>query len=88
MSAPSTVDIRCPIGPRKLLAKMLVNNEKPIVTSDNLLELACQDCRRNLRQEGQDNIRLVVHRFNIIGELVMTEILRVEISGAEHPSEG
>jgi hypothetical protein len=88
MSVASEVDLRCPLGPRKLLAKVKLTGDRPIVNSDNLLEMACQDCRRRLRSEGQLNIRLVLHRFDIIGQLIETEIVRSAISGAEHLSEG
>lgn len=88
MTAPSEISLRCPLGPRKLLAKLRVSGEQPEVTSGNLLEMACQDCRRRLRSEGHSDIKLILHRFDILGELVETEILRVAISGAEHPSEG
>lgn len=81
MTVNSMVDLRCPIGPRKLLAKLCLAGHQPLISSDNLLELNCQDCRRKLRLEGQKDIKFVLHRFNIIGELVETEILRDEVSG-------
>lgn len=90
------LDLRCPEGPRKLLAKLRVDGKPPVITSNNLLELACQDCRRKFRAEGETDISLILHRFDILGNLVetaivrqvKTEIVRSEISGAEYPSEG
>lgn len=70
-SGPLEVELRCPTGPRKLFAKLRLQGAQPIVTSDNLVELACQDCRRRLRSEGRD-VALVLHRFNIIGDLIET----------------
>lgn len=65
------VELRCPTGPRKLFAKLRMSGEQPSVTSGNLVEMACQDCRRRLRSEGRD-VSLVLHRFNIVGELIET----------------
>ena len=84
----SNVDLRCPLGPRKLLAKLRVADIQPTITSDNLLELCCPDCRRRLRSDGHSDIKFVLHRFNIVGELVETEIVRGHISASEYPSEG
>jgi hypothetical protein len=65
------VELRCPTGPRKLFAKLRLEGAQPVITSDNLIELACQDCRRTLRKEGQD-VALVLHRYDIIGNLIET----------------
>lgn len=65
------VELRCPTGPRKLFAKLRLAGEQPQVVSGNLVEMACQDCRRRLRNDGVD-VSLVLHRFNIAGELIET----------------
>ncbi len=66
------LDIRCPVGPRRLLMRVLASGETPHVDrDDNLLELACADCRRIMRKEGTE-VNLVLHRFNILGELIET----------------
>jgi hypothetical protein len=75
------VELRCPTGPRKLFAKLRMTGEQPVVTSDNLVEMACQDCRRRLRSEGRD-IALVLHRFNIVGDLIETVAVDREIDTA------
>lgn len=82
------VELRCPVGPRKLFAKLMVRGEQPTVNSDNLLELSCQDCRKRLRQSGDEDVSFVLHRYDIIGQLVETEIVRVETIGVEYPPEG
>ena len=69
------VELRCPTGPRKLFAKLRMSGILAPVTEDNLIELSCQDCRRRLRGEG-DVVKLVLHRFNIAGNLIETEIVR------------
>lgn len=63
------VEIRCPVGPKRLLSKLLLTGDKPHITSDNLLEFACGDCRRRLKLEGI-NVSLVLHRYSLDGQLV------------------
>lgn len=63
------VDLRCPVGPKALLAKVIQSGEKESYDSWNLLELACRDCARTLRKTDS-HVKRVVHRFNIMGELV------------------
>lgn len=69
----TTVEIRCPVGPQRLLSKLRLSGEEPHYTDDNLIEFACADCRRILRQKGQP-ASLVLHRFNFLGEHVEDEI--------------
>lgn len=68
------VELRCPTGPRKLFAKLRLAGEQPSVTSDNLIELSCQDCRRRMRTEGRI-VSLVLHRYDIVGNLIETVII-------------
>jgi hypothetical protein len=68
------VELRCPTGPRKLFAKLRLAGVQPAVTSDNLVELACQDCRRRMRSEGRD-VQLVLHRYDIVGALIETVVV-------------
>ena len=75
-------DIRCPSGPKKLLAKMQQPTEENLEESkrvvNNLLELSCRDCTRDARREaverGQEPPLRVLHRFNLVGELVETVV--------------
>jgi hypothetical protein len=71
------VELRCPTGPRKLFAKLRLAGLQPSVTTDNLIEMACQDCRRRFRTEGRD-VQLVLHRYNIIGDLIETVVVNRE----------
>ncbi len=81
------VELRCPVGPRKLFAKLRLSGRSPEVTSDNLIELPCQYCRRELARAGRE-ASLVLHRFNIIGELVETETIpRDPNSSGQKPPE-
>lgn len=63
------VEIRCPVGPRRLLSKLLLSGDKPHITNDNLLEFACSDCRRALKLEGV-YVDIVLHRYSLDGQLV------------------
>lgn len=73
---PST-ELRCPFGPRKLLAKIRLRGDGTVrVTEGNLLELSCRDCthraRRRAFQEGTPEPTRVLHRFDVAGQLVET----------------
>lgn len=63
------IDLRCPVGPRALLGKVVANGGRAFVTGDNLLELACRDCTRLARRKNPA-IAHVVHRFDVLGALV------------------
>jgi hypothetical protein len=63
------IDLRCPVGAKALLGKVVENGESAFVTSDNLLELACRDCTRAARRVNP-KVMHVVHRFNVLGQLV------------------
>ena len=64
------VDIRCPVGPKRLLARMRSDGTPPNFDPDaNVVEFSCSDCARTLRKAGKD-VGRVLHRYNFIGELV------------------
>jgi hypothetical protein len=44
------------------------------VDGANLIEVACRDCAKERRQAGED-VRQVLHRYNVLGQLVATEIV-------------
>lgn len=79
--AVEEVEIRCPVPqplpgggckPGKLLMKLLVAGESPsFVHPDNLIELACEDCRKQLRRRGV-NVKRVLHRYDLAGSLIET----------------
>lgn len=66
------IEIRCPVGPRRLLFKMRLSGEQPHV-SDNLIELSCDDCKRTERKKNPTVIR-VLHRFDLAGNLIESEV--------------
>lgn len=67
------VDLRCPVGPRQLLGKVLRESGRVPVDSSNLMELACRDCARTLRR-SDPTVARVVHRYDLLGNLVESEI--------------
>lgn len=67
---PLQTELRCPVGPRRLLAIYRSAGRRPTYT-DGQIEFACTDCARSLRRSGQDVAR-VLHRFNVLGECVQT----------------
>lgn len=68
-----TVELRCPEGPRKLLAKTVISGIKPHIADGNLVELNCDFCKQELRRQGQ-RVTRVLHRFNLAGDLVESEV--------------
>lgn len=74
MSSHITVELRCPVGPKRLFSKLILAGDRPRITSGNLVEFACADCRKSVRATGQP-CRLVLHRFDLVGELVESVIL-------------
>lgn len=73
MMSKYLVELRCPVGPKSLLGKM-APTEKAHVTAENLVELACSDCARELRRKGKNVLR-VLHRFNFLGDLIESEVI-------------
>lgn len=69
------IEIRCPVGPQRLFAKLVASGQQPVVDEDNLMEFACADCRRELRGRGQQVV-LVLHYYNFLGEHVKDDIVR------------
>jgi hypothetical protein len=66
-------DWRCPFG--TLFGRMLIRERPPTIVEHNLVEFACSDCKRAVRSQDHQVFR-VLHRFNIVGELIETVILR------------
>ncbi len=80
------LNMRCPVGPKKLLARLRVQGEAPLVIQpDNLIEFSCGDCARSLKRTGRyDGQRFrCLHRFNFVGELIETEIVFLDGTGSE-----
>lgn len=69
------IEVRCPNAPNRLFMKLLQDGDRPHVTSQNLLEMACSDCKRQLRMRGRQVSR-VLHRYDFAGEFVESEVVR------------
>jgi hypothetical protein len=75
------VEVRCPVSqplpdghcrPGRLLLKLRLSGILPsFVHPDNLIELACDDCKYRLKRAGHP-VKRVLHRFDLAGELVET----------------
>ncbi len=67
-SGQPLVDLRCPASMGKLLGRT-----RPAALPGGVVELACNNCTRAYRAAGVDAAR-VLHRFNLLGEPLSTEI--------------
>lgn len=67
------VEVRCPVGPRKLFTKLKLGEEFAQYLPNNLIEFSCQDCSRRISRDRQGRVR-VFHSFNFIGELINTRV--------------
>lgn len=78
---PRTVEVRCPVprewpdgrcDPGHLFFRMRLAGEQPqFVHPDNLIELACYDCKKRLAKSGIV-VKRVLHRYDMLGQLVET----------------
>lgn len=66
------IEIRCPRHPGRLMLKIA---QVVQVDGANLIEVACRDCRNDRRKAG-DRVELVLHRYNVLGSLTETVIVR------------
>ena len=71
MTVPIDVDLRCPVNRSRLLARVKRDPAVQIVEG-NLVEVACTHCRNEMRRSDPTVLR-VLHRFNVLGDLVETE---------------
>lgn len=66
----TAVELRCPDGMGKLLGKA----HPAGIDAAGLIELACNNCARAARRDGA-RVQTVLHTFNLLGELVATEVV-------------
>lgn len=72
--AEGWVELRCPANASKLFARLRVSGEQPsYIQPDNLIEMACYDCRHLLKRAGR-RAKRVLHRYDLAGTLVATLI--------------
>lgn len=75
------VELRCPVEyprrdgtchPGHLLARLRrTGARESYVHPDNLIEMACPECKRRLAQAGRP-VRRVLHRYDFAGQLAET----------------
>jgi hypothetical protein len=63
----TTVDVRCPVNPRRLFMRIHRDPDVRIDPGSNLIIVRCRDCARATG-------RPVDHAYNILGHLVETTI--------------
>lgn len=68
------VEFRCVAYPSVLFGRLRLGEEGVRIVEGNLVEFACRSCRRELSRSG-GTADLVLHRFNLLGELVETEVV-------------
>lgn len=69
------VELRCNVGPRRLFGKVKADGGKPTVVDGNLVEFHCRDCTKALRSTSPTPVERVLHRFDVSGQLVETEVV-------------
>lgn len=73
----STVEIRCPVGPRKLFIRLKLGEEFATITPGNCMEITCWDCAKRVGRERQKRVR-VFHSFDFAGDLISTRVEDLE----------
>ena len=68
------VEFRCVAYPSVLFGRLRLGEEGVRIVEGNLVEFACRSCRREVCRAG-GSVALVLHRFNLLGELVETEVV-------------
>jgi len=68
------VEFRCVAYPGVLFGRLRLREEGVRIVEGNLVEFACRSCRRELSRAG-GSVALVLHRFDLLGELVETEVV-------------
>lgn len=73
----TTVEVRCPVGPRKLFTKLKLGEETGGYLPNGLIEFSCSDCARRATREQLKRVR-VFHSFNFVGDLITTRVEDLE----------
>jgi hypothetical protein len=62
-------DLRCPVYAKTMFARLDVDTR--IVPGPNLIEVACRDCRNDRHPRPTR----VLHRYNLLGDWIETEVV-------------
>jgi hypothetical protein len=71
----TAVELRCNANPSRLLGKIKDPDSGVEIVEGNLIEIACEWCKQSERMKGV-RCRRVLHRYNVAGELVETEVVK------------
>jgi hypothetical protein len=71
----AVVEYRCDKNPGRLFTKLRTTGERPVILEGNLWEFSCRECARDERRTDLSVVR-VLHRFDILGTLVESEVVR------------
>lgn len=66
------IDLRCPVDTRRMFARM----RRGLLVEGNLVEVACPECAKRLRSMGEPGVVRVLHRYDVTGEVIETEVVR------------
>ena len=81
----TVVEVRCPVGPRRLFTRLQLGQESArYLAPGNLIEFTCGDCARRLSRQLGRRVR-VLHRFNFLGELIDTAVVTPAPPGGPAP---
>ena len=70
-------EIRCPVGPQRLLFKMrVVRSPRNSGDKEAAIEISCSDCKRLKRKELGNSVSRVLHRVNLCGTIVSTVVVQ------------
>lgn len=71
----TAVDMRCPVNPSRLLGRVRDPNWNVQIVEGNLVEIACDHCKRTRRDRGE-RVATVLHRYSVLGEHIEDEVIR------------
>lgn len=71
----AVVDMRCPVNPSRLMGRVKDPDARAEIVEGNLIEIACDHCKQSKRMKGE-KCRLVLHRYNVLGEHIEDEVVR------------
>lgn len=72
MSEEEMVDVRCPVDTRRMFARM----RRGEISDGNLIEIACPECVKRYRTLGDRTVLRVLHRYDILGECIESDVIR------------
>jgi len=74
----TSIDLRCDANPKRLFAKVKreTGAPPPVDADTNLIEVTCKDCLKAAHRDGELDVVVVYHRFNVVGETFTEKVRR------------